>query len=113
MRLLFAVRDTGICIPQDKPERLFDRFEQGEADTTRKYEGTGLGLTIVGCRTGHPNRIENPVPIITMKAPARPGEREKCLNYVMNDYISKSIYERKSQNLLKKYLWKNVHQSNR
>lgn len=46
VKLRFTVRDTGIGIPKDKQQRIFDAFTQEDSSVSKKYGGTGLGLTI-------------------------------------------------------------------
>jgi signal transduction histidine kinase len=47
VRLAFTVADTGIGIGPAQQARIFDPFEQADGDADRRFEGTGLGLTLV------------------------------------------------------------------
>lgn len=83
--IVFFVKDTGIGIPENRLEAVFDRFVQADLTLSRSHEGFGLGLSIA-------------------KAYAMPSDRSKLLEIGCNDYISKPIVTDSLLKLLQKHV---------
>lgn len=98
-RILFRVQDTGIGIAEDKIDKIFESFEQADDSVTRRYGGTGLGLTIskkiVDLQGG------------TMKVESMPGKGSAFIFSITYDhhvYSDQSLYERTIENTARKEL---------
>ena len=96
--LTCSVRDSGIGIPPEKIEKLFDPFTQVDVSTTRKYGGTGLGLAIVkklvGLMKGQitVNSEINSGSCFEFKLPLRKSSLSKSLVIVNEDESSRAYW---------------------
>ncbi len=81
--LVFSVTDTGVGIPKDRQNAIFDNFSQGSSSTTRRYGGAGLGLSI--CRhltelMGGRIRVESDIgkgSAFSFSVPFYPGDKNR------------------------------------
>jgi CheY-like chemotaxis protein len=119
-----AIQDTGIGIPADKLDHIFERFTQAEDDTTRKFGGTGLGLSISHLLakqmggdiivTSEPDKGS----CFTLKLPLESAEKQHIKTVekpsdlpvydLQNTYILVAEDNRTNQLLLRKMLTKHV-----
>lgn len=101
LTLLFYVEDTGVGIPRNKIESIFNSFTQAEESTSRKYGGSGLGTTIAKqLVTLMHGEISVQSPSSISRTPNYPGSRFNfSIEVYSNEKLLKSLHTEKIRNL--------------